>query len=128
MNNPALKYQDLYNFDYDMIHTAIAYHIFDWRYPELKWIHEDDKVLAFERNGLVFVFNFSPDHDYSDYTIPVSHGADHHVLFTSDDGRYNGYDRISHEDKSAFVPGMEGNYLSLYLPSRSCMVLYPADI
>ncbi|MBP3895860.1 MAG: alpha amylase C-terminal domain-containing protein [Mogibacterium sp.] len=128
MNNPALKYQDLYNFDYDMIHTAIAYHIFDWRYPELRWIHEDDKVLAFERNGLVFVFNFSPDHDYSDYTIPVSHGADHHVLFTSDDGRYNGYDRISHEDRSAFVPGMEGNYLSLYLPSRSCMVLYPADI
>ena len=128
MNNPALKYQDLYNFDYDMIHTAIAYHIFDWRYPELRWIHEDDKVLAFERNGLVFVFNFSPDHDYSDYTIPVSHGADHHVLFTSDDGRYNGYDRISHEDRSAFVPGMEGNYLSLYLPSRSCMVLYPSDI
>lgn len=128
MNNPALKYQDLYNFDYDMIHTAIAYHIFDWRYPELRWIHEDDKVLAFERNGLVFVFNFSPDQDYSDYTIPVSHGADHHVLFTSDDGRYNGYDRISHEDRSAFVPGMEGNYLSLYLPSRSCMVLYPADI
>lgn len=128
MNNPALKYQDLYNFDYDMIHTVLAYRLFDWQYPELKWIHEDDKVLAFERNGLVFVFNFSPDHDYSDYTIPVSHGADHHVLFTSDDGRYNGYDRISHEDKSAFVPGMEGNYLKLFLPSRSCMVLYPSDI
>ena len=128
MNNPALKYQDLYNFDYDMIHTALAYHIFDWQFPELKWIHEDDKVLAFERNGLVFVFNFSPNRDYSDYTIPVSHGADHHVLFTSDDARYNGYDRISHEDKSAFVPGMEGNYLKLYLPSRTCMVLYPADI
>lgn len=128
MNNPSLKYQDLYNFDYDMIHTALAYRLFDQRYPELKWLHEDDKVIAFERNGLVFVFNFSPNHDYTDYSIPVSHGADHHVLFTSDDGRYNGFDRISHEDKSAFVPGMEGNYIRLNLPARSCAVLYPADI
>ena len=110
-----------------MIHTAVYYHIFDQSYPELRWIHEDDKVIAFERNGLVFVFNFSPNREYTDYTIPVSHGVDHAVLFTSDDFRYGGYGRMRHDDLSAFVPGREGNYVSLYLPSRTCVVLRPVD-
>ncbi len=127
LHNPALKYDQLYAFDHDMIHTAVYYHIFDQRWPELRWLHEDDMVIAFERGGLVFVFNFSPDHDYEDYQIPVSHGIDHAVLFTSDDFRYGGFGRISHEDRSAFVPGREGNYLRLFLPSRTCMVLRPVD-
>jgi 1,4-alpha-glucan branching enzyme len=127
LSNEALKYDQLYNFDHDMIHTAVYYHIFDQSYPELRWIHEDDKVIAFERNGLVFVFNFSPNREYTDYTIPVSHGVDHAVLFTSDDFRYGGYGRMRHDDLSAFVPGREGNYVSLYLPSRTCVVLRPVD-
>ena len=127
LHNDRLKYGQLGDFDHDMILTATYNNIFDQRYPELRWIHEDDKVIAFERGGLVFVFNFSPNRDYSDYTIPVSHGTDHEVLFTSDDYRYGGYGRMSHENISAFVPGMEGNYISLYLPSRTCMVLRPIE-
>ena len=123
--NESLKYCELYNFDHDMIHTAQYYRIFDQNYPDLRWIHEDDKVIAFERGGLVFVFNFSPTRDYYGYTIPVSHGEDHEILFTSDDYRYGGFGRIWHEPVSAFVPGMEGNYLKLYLPARTCMVLKP---
>ena len=123
--NDELKYQYLYHFDSDMIHTAEYYHILEEDYPELKWIHEDDKVLAFERGGLVFVFNFSPDRDYRDYAIPVSRGEDHEILFASDDYRYGGFGRVWHDPVSAFAPGMEGNYLKLYLPARTCMVLKP---
>lgn len=125
--NPDLKYHQLNSFDHDMIHTAVYYKVFDQDYPDLKWIHEDDKVLAFERGGLLFVFNFSPTRDYSDYTIPVSQGVDHLVLFTSDDDRYGGFSRITYDTKSAFVPGMEGNYVKLHLPARTCMVLRPAN-
>ena len=84
-----------------------------------------DKVIAFERGGLLFVFNFSPVNDYEDYAIPVSHGVDHLVMFTSDDDRYGGFSRITHDQKSAFVPGMEGNFVKLHLPARTCMVLRP---
>ena len=128
LNNQALKYHLLNNFDYDMIHTAKYYHVFDQAYPDLKWIHEDDKVLAFERGGLVFVFNFSPNRDYTDYTIPVSSGEDHYVLFTSDDARYGGLERVSRDPVSAFVPGMNGNFVKLFLPARSCMVLKPKSL
>ncbi len=126
LENPALKYRLLNEFDRDMIHTAERYRIFDQEYPDLRWLHEDDHVLAFERGGLLFVFNFSPEKSFSDYAIPVGAGADWEVLFTSDDGRYGGFDRISHEPKSAFLPGREGNFVRLYLPPRTCMVLKPA--
>ena len=125
--NPDLKYGELYNFDHDMIHTAVYYHVFDQDYPYLKWIHEDDKVIAFERGGLVFVFNFHPTKDYTDYAIPVSNGVDHYVMFSSDDDRYGGFSRISRDVKSAFVPGMNGNFIRLYLPARTCTVLRPAN-
>ena len=73
----------------------------------------------------MFAFNFSPNNDYRDYAIPVSQGEDHYVLFTSDDSRYGGFDRIEHNPKSACIPSREGNYVRLYLPARTCMVLCP---
>ena len=33
--------------------------------------HEDDKVIVFERAGLLFVFNFNPLKSFTDYKIGV---------------------------------------------------------
>ena len=33
--------------------------------------HEGDKVIVFERAGVVFVFNFHPSKSYTDYKIGV---------------------------------------------------------
>lgn len=126
--NPDLKYQFLYNFDHDIIHTAKYYHILDQDYPYLKWLHDDDKVIAFERGELLFVFNFSPTNDYHDYTIPVGFGEDYHVLFSSDDSHYGGYARVNRDTLSAFLPGRDGNFIRLYLPSRSCVILCPEHL
>ena len=125
LKNPDLKYQYLNNFDRDMIHTALSNHIFNALWSELKWVHEDDKVIAFERGDLLFVFNFSPTRSYTNYGIPVSHGVDYEVLLTSDDEIYGGFGRIAHDQKSACSPDVEGNMVKLYLPSRTCMVLRP---
>ncbi len=127
MENPRLKYRALYDFDRDMIAAAKEHHLFDQGWPDLKWIHEDDHVLAFERGGLLFVFNFSPDHSYTDYIIPVSRGVDYRVLFSSDDYCYNGYGRVSRDPISAWVPGVEGNNVRLYLPARTAIVLCPTE-
>lgn len=126
--NPELKYQDLNYFDRDMVHTAEYYRIFDQFRPDLKWVHEDDKVIAYERGGLVFVFNFSPDKDHIDYAIPVNRGEDHEILFTSDDYLYGGFGRIQRTPHSAFAEGMDGNFIKLYLPSRTCAVLCPSSL
>jgi len=34
-------------------------------------VHNDDKVVIFERAGLLFVFNFHPTTSYSDYRFGV---------------------------------------------------------
>ena len=102
MYDPSLKYQYLNAFDRDMIKTAKYYHIFDQGWPTLRWIHEDDHVIAFERGGLLFVFNFSPDRSYTDYTIPSSVPADHEVLFSSDDYCYGGFGRVSRFEPSRY--------------------------
>ncbi len=128
MTDPRLKYEWLYKFDKDMIHTASYYKIFDQEWPYLKWMHNDDKVIAYERGGLLFVFNFSPDRSFTDYTIPVSQPCDYEVLFTSDDWCYGGFGRMAHEPLSAYTPGMEGNNLRMYLPSRTCAVLKPVNL
>ncbi len=127
LRNDALKYQCLNACDKDMIRYAKENKIFDQPYPELKWMHEDDHVIAFERGGLVFVFNFDPTRAYSDYAIPVSKGVDHQVLFTTDDWCYNGFGNIHHDRISAYTPGMEGNNIRLYMPPRTAIVLKPVE-
>ena len=126
LDNPFLKYQGLYRFDQAMLRAVKEHRVLDQEYPELKWLNERDKVLAFERGGLVFVFNFSPDRSHTDYLIPVTRGCDYRVLFTSDDEWFDGFARMAHETYSSFVPGKEGSWLRLYLPPRTSMVLEPA--
>ena len=124
-DNPDLKYMGLSLFDRDMISLLKSHDVLRQRYPQLLYIHEDDHMLAFERGGLVFVFNFHPTKAAADYPIPVPTGRDHTVLMTSDDARYGGFGRIEHGTHSAFVPGLTGSHLQLYLPPRTAMVLQP---
>ena len=125
MYDPSLKYQYLNAFDRDMIKTAKYYKIFDQGWPTLKWIHEDDHVIAFERGGLLFVFNFSPDRSYTNYTIPVSVPVDHEVLFSSDDYCYGGFGRVSRFEPSRYKKEGGTGALRMYLPARTAIVLKP---
>ncbi len=43
--------------------------------PHLIYEHDDDKIIIFERAGLLLVFNFHPDQSYSDYRFEVSPGT-----------------------------------------------------
>ena len=123
MEREDLKYRFLNAFDRDMVHTAEYYKIFDQTWPDLNWIHEDDHVLAFERGGLLFAFNFAPDRSYTDYAVPVSREAEYEVLFSSDDYCYGGFGRVA-RDSHTPVQGK----LKLYLPARTATVLCPKDL
>ena len=127
VENGYLKYGGLNAFDRDMIHMAKNYHIFKEGWPKLDWVHEDDHILAYERNGVLFVFNFSPDKSYSDYLIPVSQSKDYQVLFSTDDTEYCGFGRCGKVRVSSFVPGVSGSHVKLYLPARTAQVLIPVD-
>lgn len=125
VKNPALKYHGLSAFDRAMLGVIRSQNIYRQWMPDLKSLSRQQQVLAFERDNLVFVFNFSPAHSFSDYLIPVSHGTDYELILSSDDAAFGGQDRVAHMRYSTFVPGKKGCFLRLYLPARTALVLRP---
>ncbi len=125
--NGYLKYGELNLFDHDMIHACRKYEVLADGTAHLLTLNQGDHMLAFERNGLVFVFNFDPVRVHENYVIPVRRGCDHEVLFTTDDACYGGFGNIDHARRSALTPGQSGPALSLLLPPRTAMVLRPVE-
>ena len=128
VQNPDLKYQSLASFDRAMLHLARQWDWFRQWMPDLKLVSRDQQVLAFERGNLIFVFNFSPTHSYPNALIPVSRGEDHVLLLSTDDETFGGQGRIAPIPYPACVAGHRGNYLQLYLPARTAVVLAPETL
>ncbi len=120
-SNSLLRYEWLLKFDRQMISLAAGYSIFG---SPPRSIYEDTvkQVVAFERNGLIFVFNFSPVNSYTDYLVRANAGR-YRLVLDTDSAETGGFGRnnpdISHF--SQYFTG--GQMLSLYLPSRSAIVL-----
>ncbi|KAF8921753.1 alpha-1,4-glucan branching enzyme, partial [Haplosporangium bisporale] len=56
--------------------------------------HESDKVLAFDRAGAVFIFNFHATNSFTDYRIAVPEPGKYRILLNSDEARFGGHDRV----------------------------------
>jgi 1,4-alpha-glucan branching enzyme len=130
VDNHELKYSFLGRFDQDMINLARRYEILGPHWPRILHEHSDDKVIAFERAGLVFVFNFHPVRSYTDYCIQAPAGK-YQMIMDTDAPEYGGHGRLS-EGQCHFTLADKSkdriNRLSLYLPSRTAMILRPAKI
>ena len=70
--------------------------------------HEGDKVLVYERAGVLFVFNFHPTNSYTDYRVGIEKPGEYKVILSSDEKRFGGYDNISLESKY-FTTALEWN-------------------
>ena len=75
-------------------------------YVSLK--NEDDKVIVFERAGLLFVFNFHPTSSFSDYRIGVEEAGEYHIILSTDAKRFGGFENIDISAKYETTP-MEWN-------------------
>ncbi len=126
--NGYLKYGQLNDFDRDMIHMAKEAGILQEPYPQLLYVHNGDHILAYERGGLVFVFNFHPMKTFADYVIPLQSGGDRELILSTDDPAYGGFGNLVHGFCSAFVPGHNGPALRLALPPRTAGVWKKADM
>lgn len=84
---------------------------------EYHYIHQEDHVVSYVRDGLLFAYNFSPTASYTDYGVPTPDGA-YEMILTSDDSKFGGHGRI---DPS--VPYVSDGQLKLYLPARTALVL-----
>lgn len=122
-----LQYKFLNAFDNAMVELISGVYNFQSLGIEKLWEKDDDQVLAFRRGNLVFVFNFSPVHSFSDYGILAPAGK-YKVVLSSDAPQFGGFGNIdeSVEHLTQFDPlyqpiGKE--WLKLYMPARSAQVL-----
>ncbi|KAF7355537.1 1,4-alpha-glucan branching enzyme [Mycena sanguinolenta] len=104
VDDPLLRYRYLNAFDGAMNHMAgeirVARGAPSIAYVSLK--HESDKVIVYERAGLLFVFNFHATNSYTDYRVGVDEPGKYAVELTSDEKRFGGFDNV----------GLGGEYLT----------------
>ena len=126
VDDPNLKYQFLACFDRDMIGLAKQFGLIQSPAPRLLYEHFADKVIIFERASLLFVFNFHPTLSHTDYRFEALPGK-YRMIFDSDAEQYGGNKRLiqnqEHLTLSETLWGQKRNVLSLYLPTRTAIVL-----
>ncbi|MFP4226033.1 MAG: alpha amylase C-terminal domain-containing protein, partial [Desulfobacterales bacterium] len=126
--DPSLKYHQLGQFDRAMIWMAKENGLLDTPAAERLHEHNENKILAFKRNGLLFAFNYHPASSYTDYQIDCPPGSFRMILDT-DDAQFGGHNRLAPgQVHHAFTPEngpAERQVLSLYLPARTAIVLQP---
>ncbi len=125
--NKDLKYFSLSKFDKHMVKLHHDFKILDHQYISRIYENSADKVIAYMRGDLLFVFNFHPNTSFTDYGIPIQ--GKFKIVLDSDDSIFGGFDRIDRKSVYLSQRKAERNiinaplYLYLYLPSRTAIVL-----
>lgn len=124
-DNQDLRFHYLCDFDRELIRMVRASRLLE--IPEVYWQydHEWNKVLMFSRGDFWFVFNFNPEHSFSDYGFEMEPSKFRIVLGT-DEERFGGQGRVNQEMWYYTQPEAgptSTHFLRLYLPARTALIL-----
>lgn len=122
-DSEELKYQYLLAFDQAMIDFAKKHHLVSSLPAKQMNMDNDNHVIIFERNNLIFIFNFHPQNSIPDYRFQVEHPGQYRVVLNGDKADFGGFARVDDEMSYPAVTLFGEHFLSIYVPSRSCMVL-----
>jgi 1,4-alpha-glucan branching enzyme len=128
VDDPNLKYRFLYSFDKVMIRLAKQIKLLE--HPDIRLLceHSEDKIIVFERAGLIFAFNFHPMQSYSDYPIMAKAGR-YQMILDSDAKEFGGHGRLvpnqEHFTLTSSSQPAGRSLLDIYIPNRTVIVLQP---
>ena len=123
--DPLLRYKFLNEFDRGM---QLAEQKYGWlsaaqAYISLK--NESDKVLVFERAGLLWIFNFNGEKSFTDYRVGVDVPGTYRIVLDTDEKDFGGLGRNVKETRF-FTTDMSwngrGNFVQVYIPTRTALV------
>ena len=130
VSNHELRYHYLGDFDREMINLCRKYQLLSHPLPQIKHVNTSDQVLAFERAGLLFIFNFNPGKSFPDYGLACE-GGSYTIILNSDRPEFGGQGRIdesisyrTYSEKSFYT----GQMLKVYLPARTALVMKRKEI
>ncbi len=120
VDNGLLRYRFLNAFDGAMVKLAKEVELLRTRPARPLNMDEENQVMAFERAGLIFVFNWSGTRAIPDYLLPAPSAGEWKVVLDSDDAAFGGFGRQDHR-VNHFTD--KNQNLSLYLLPRTVTVL-----
>ena len=127
-DDPDLRFKGLGDFDTAMV-AALKESGALGASPTRLVANEGDKVLAFLRGDLLFVFNFHAMHSFEGYGIPVPPARRWRHALDTDEPRFGGQGRIQAD--AVYAPTLVHDaahnelvtQIRLYLPARTAQVL-----
>lgn len=127
VDNHELCYHYLGDFDQAMLKTVKLQRHFNNTPVQEVWHNDGDQVLAYTRGSLLFVFNFSPTHSFTDYGFLVPAGS-YEIVLDTDHPAFGGNglndDKMEHFTVyDQLYAEQHKEWLKLYLPARSALVL-----
>ncbi len=122
VDDKSLRYDYLAEFDRELIRLVDGKNIFKASVRPLN-VDEQGQVLVYERDGLVFIANFSPTSYYTDFRVETGRAGKYRAILSTDEARFGGFDRISMDYvyKTDKKDGKHG--FSIYIPARTAVCL-----
>lgn len=127
-DDKSLKYYKIGYFDKDMVKLLKKSNIYSLPYPDKIYEHLEKQIIVYERNGYLFAFNFNPEKSFTDIIFEAPAGS-YKIILDTDQNKYSGQGRIDNKIKylTNYELATQKNYLSLYLPARTGLVLEKID-
>eukprot|EP01132_Coremiostelium_polycephalum_P001427 gene1427-1801_t len=124
--DPLLRYKYFRNFDIAMNKLEEQFHWLSSPQAHISLKHESDKIIVYERAGLIFIFNFHCEKSFCDYRIGSGVQGGFYNILDSDREEFGGHKRIGRDNihYTEDQPWNDRPYsLKVYIPSRTCLVL-----
>ncbi|KAH7411629.1 glycoside hydrolase superfamily [Phaeosphaeria sp. MPI-PUGE-AT-0046c] len=126
VDDALLRYRYLNEFDSKMQWTEEKY---GWLHSPQAYVslkHEGDKVIVFERAGLLWIFNFHPQNSFTDYRVGVEQEGTYKIVLSTDAKQFGGHGNVDESTRfftTPFAWNDRKNFLQVYVPSRTAIVL-----
>lgn len=125
VDDPGLKYHFLSKFDKEMIRVMKENRVMTSMFAQQLNMDETNKTIVFERNNLIFVFNFHTNNSIPDYTFRVPRHGEYRIILNSDNNVFGGHGRIDESISYFTFSDNTGNLalLKIYNTNRTALVL-----
>ena len=124
VDNEELKYKFLNDFDVAMVHLLSENNILSSRPGQQINMDNENKVIIFERNNILFLFNLSVSNSIADYSFNVSLPGTYKAILNSDDLSFGGHGRIDDKTNYFTKETNDGKHqIQVYLTNRTALVL-----
>ncbi|MEM7657376.1 MAG: alpha amylase C-terminal domain-containing protein, partial [Bacteroidota bacterium] len=119
-----LKYKYLLAFDQAMLTVLQENQVLAALPARELNVDDNNQVIAYERNNLIFVVNLHPERSIPDYAIGVPKPGTYELILNSDAVAFGGHDRIDASVGYHTVEEEESgrNLLRFYATNRTCLV------